>query len=58
MQGTKVFWQLMSKLITNENLDNIEVDKSQTMGENTASNVAIEIRDGGLMQVLFPKEEK
>lgn len=48
----------MSKLITNENLDNIEVDKSQTMGENTASNVAIEIRDGGLMQILFPKEEK
>jgi hypothetical protein len=57
MQGTKVFWQFLGKLASNESLDNLEVDKSQIMGANTTNSVAIEIRDRGLMQILFPKEE-
>jgi len=40
MQGTKVFWQLLSKLT------------------DSTAQCPQEVRDGGLMAVLFPEEGK
>ena len=48
MQGTKVFWQLIGKLTTEQQFEQ-ETDKSQRIGVGPSP----EFRDRGIMQILF-----
>ena len=54
MQGTKVCWQFLNKLAESATYESdLVVDRSQ---RPSLSSVIQEVRDGGLMSVLFPKE--
>lgn len=45
----------MERLVKPEN-DDIEIDKSQTLVSSATSRLAKDVREGGLLKVLFPEE--